>query len=135
MYRPKWYRAILKGNAPTPVRILCASCNWRRHLSTRTGRFPNATHVRLRREVVAKLGSQCAGCDCHEPDLLHIDHVSGGGSVERRSIRNRCEYYRRMLVAPRGALQLLCPNCNWIKKNSEEAEQSGLSSRLRHRAA
>lgn len=118
-----WYRQILRGTNPTPVRLLCATCNWRQRMSARTGRFPNATHIRLRREVVARLGARCP-CGETDVDILQIDHVHGGGSVERRST-GRTTYYRRMLSAPPGTFQVLCPNCNAIKKRTNAVERPG----------
>jgi hypothetical protein len=77
----------------------------------------------LRRAVVVHLGARCP-CGETDVDLLHIDHVHGGGSVARRS-QPRDQYYRAMLTAPLGEFQVLCPNCNYIKKNTAPNERPG----------
>jgi rubredoxin len=94
---------------------------------------------RLRQENIKMLGGRCKGPNCRwlndkddgEPGCndaraLQFDHIGGGGSAMRRDgkgaglaglyyIRNHPELF-----------QLLCANCNWIKRaESGEDEQGG----------
>lgn len=70
--------------------------------------------ARLRAAVVAALGGRCVQCGFTDVRALQIDHVAGGGVRERRTIG----YYgicQRVLRGSKG-YQLLCANCNWIKR-------------------
>lgn len=85
---------------------------------------------RRRRAVVDALGGtcSCSGCRWHQGPcglsddaLLEIDHVNGGGNVQRgagkgygRSV-GQMRYYRDLLsMVPSGELRLLCANCHRI---------------------
>jgi len=47
---------------------------------------------------------------------LQIDHRAGNGNAERRAVNNNAPaIYRRVLREPH-RYQLLCANCNWIKR-------------------
>lgn len=119
-----FYRSILRGERSGLVRLLCATCNWRERLRLKKpAKFPKATYLVLRKRVVAHLGARCE-CGESDIDVLHIDHVHGGGSIERRATKLRADYYRAMLTAAPGTHQLLCPNCNWIKKHDNASESS-----------
>ena len=76
----------------------------------------------LRREVLEHFGGKCRICGFDDPRALHIDHINGGATVERRRIRyNRIKYYKDIISGQRSDLQLLCANCNCIK-NLERRE-------------
>ena len=68
----------------------------------------------LRKAVLAFLGGKCQHCGFADERALQVDHVNGGGNKERASSR----WYRVYLNILSGApgYQLLCANCNWIKK-------------------
>lgn len=55
---------------------------------------------------------------------LQVDHVKGGGSKQIDTVfKTNTEIYRYYLQRPiRGKreLQLLCANCNWIKKHQNK---------------
>jgi hypothetical protein len=85
----------------------------------------------LRQEVLAYLGSRCASplCGwvggCTDSRCLQIDHVRGDGAKQRRehSSEHGAAFYRKVLASvPGEEYQLLCANCNWIKRH-EKHEQ------------
>jgi len=97
-----------------------------RELSTRSS-------LRRSREVrslvLAALGGKCVRCGFADPRALQIDHVNGDGRAERGAPGARREstiaYYKRVtLEAGNGRYQLLCANCNWIKRD-ENKEYGG----------
>jgi hypothetical protein len=77
-----------------------------------------------REKALAKLGNKCAnpGCGwvntdgthgCDDKRCLQIDHVHGGGSKEQKATG---VYYKKVVADQIGNYQLLCANCNWIKR-------------------
>ncbi len=71
----------------------------------------------LREKCLVKLGGCCGKCGFKDKRALQIDHVNGGGSQESRLSRlGTPRYYRKVLAAASG-YQLLCANCNWIKRH------------------
>jgi hypothetical protein len=70
---------------------------------------------RLRQHVLAAFGGCCQRCGFADPRALQVDHINGGGGKDRRRFRNT-ESYLRAILENRDAFQLLCANCNWIKK-------------------
>ena len=84
----------------------------------------------LRLAVLKKLGGKCANpaCQwlnadgsrgCTDWRCLQVDHVHGNGNTERKLFINTKgigALYRKILADTDGLYQLLCANCNWIKK-------------------
>lgn len=68
-------------------------------------------------EVVNLLGGRCIKCGFSDIRALQIDHVNGGGVKERKAITKM--YYvvvQKSILAKENKYQLLCANCNWIKR-------------------
>ena len=98
----------------------------------------------LTSEIKAKLGGRCASPDCrwHNDDgtigctdvrALQIDHVQGGGSTELRAghgaglahlyrVREALKWSE--LAGIQAPYQLLCANCNWIKRNMNKNKEA-----------
>lgn len=76
-----------------------------------------------RMKVVVKLGSKCLHCGFSDSRALQIDHVNGGGKQEMKTI-NRLAFYKRVFEDVYGKYQLLCANCNWIKRSGSPKENS-----------
>lgn len=75
---------------------------------------------RIRLDAMGALGGPtCTRCGFSDIRALQIDHINGGGTVDSKS---RC-WYKRYTSIIKGAtgFQVLCANCNWIKK-SERGE-------------
>ena len=71
---------------------------------------------KCRLAVIEKLGGACARCGFSDARALQIDHINGGGSKERKSICTSNIVLRILKHGPQDKYQLLCANCNWIKR-------------------
>jgi len=71
----------------------------------------------LRLKVVELLGNKCARCGFSDPRALQIDHIFGGGAKELKK-NEYYKYLKRILAMPNPneKYQILCANCNWIKR-------------------
>lgn len=79
-----------------------------------------AYRYKVRLKILELLGSKCRHCGFSDWRALQIDHVNGGGRKERReggySSLNPSAYLKKILKTPR-KYQLLCANCNSIKRH------------------
>ena len=74
------------------------------------------TAADLRKAVVSLYGAVCAHCGFTDIRALQLDHKFGNGAYERKKLKLAgSSLYRRVLQNP-DEYQLLCANCNWIKK-------------------
>jgi hypothetical protein len=69
---------------------------------------------KLREAVIVYLGSQCVQCGIADSRVLQVDHINGGG-VKEKNIIGTYGIHRNVLNGTPG-YQLLCANCNWIKR-------------------
>jgi hypothetical protein len=78
------------------------------------------SYKRLRAGVLAVLGNECAKCGFSDYRALQIDHVNSDGALERAEFGGPSQkFLKRVLlsfVRGEGRYQLLCANCNWIKR-------------------
>jgi len=86
------------------------------------------TYAKVRKEVMSFLGNKCVRCGIDDFRVLQIDHINGNGYQERKQFgRNggasTVRYYRHILDVNGEGYQLLCANCNWIKRY-EQSEQN-----------
>jgi hypothetical protein len=75
---------------------------------------------RALQQIHAKYGARCNHCG-YDKDVraLQIDHVNGGGSAEIRGGHGAgLAYYLRVLNDTSGTYQILCANCNKIKRHA-----------------
>ena len=78
----------------------------------------NLRSRKLRLKVLKKLGGKCVECGFDDWRALQIDHVNGGGTRELKKYYGRLQKYNRMVLADNnGKYQILCSNCNWIKRH------------------
>lgn len=67
------------------------------------------------------LGHECIKCGFSDKRALQFDHINGGGSQERK--KSNCyqvmKLYNNNPILAREKLQVLCANCNWIKKHEK----------------
>jgi hypothetical protein len=82
----------------------------------------------LHERAVTKLGGKCVKCGFSDVRALQIDHVNGGGGKEIRSIGVK-KMYSLAIRDSEHKYQLLCANCNWIKRH-ENKESTQRESRL-----
>lgn len=98
-------------------------------------RYPQCSSCKrgmlTRRAIRAKeaLGGKCIRCGILRP--LVFDHIKDDGAVRRRAkgwgsatasvvITEREEISRIIATGQSDVLQLLCPNCNWLKQFDRE---------------
>lgn len=82
--------------------------------------------VGARKRLIESLGSKCIKCGFSDWRALQIDHIFGDGHIERKQ-RRSFDSHRQAAKIRRGfadgKYQLLCANCNWIKRH--ECKEDG----------
>lgn len=78
----------------------------------------------IRESLWALLGRECVRCGFSDVRALQIDHIDGGGNQERKASRSLDEYYQKIIACGGKGYQVLCANCNQIKRH-EKREFSG----------
>jgi hypothetical protein len=73
-------------------------------------------YLKTRRALLLLLGGKCK-CGFTDERALQIDHRNGGGMHEIRSMGWRA-YYAKVSADPTN-YQILCANCNWIKRHEK----------------
>lgn len=92
---------------------------------------------KIRLEIIRLLGEKCSNPNClvpngcSDPRCLQIDHIHGGGS-RKKGNQNGEMFYKRILAEIKAGskdYQLLCANCNWIKRceNNEDNHNSSVN--------
>src|SRR6266404_2437396 len=79
--------------------------------------------LRYKKAAFELLGNTCCICGFTDWRALQIDHIYGGGLQEIRSAGHSTYIrFKRVLDNPEN-YQLVCANCNWIKRyeNNEGA--------------
>lgn len=92
-------------------------------------RFREARRAR-RDATYTGMGGECVSCGFNDYRALQIDHINSDGKFERHLLR-RNDYYSNVLksyLAGEKRYQLLCCNCNWIKReeNGEFRKKTGV---------
>lgn len=70
---------------------------------------------RIRQRLIDELGRQCVRCGFDDWRALQVDHVHGDGRLERVKLNNVSKLFHAVVASP-ARYQLLCANCNWIKR-------------------
>lgn len=95
--------------------------------------------IKLREKIIDLLGGKCTnpynlnhGDFTTDSRYLQIDHVNGGGNKERiRNNHNIVLFYLSILKKIKEGskeYQLLCANCNWIKRHvNDEMSKKDIS--------
>jgi len=97
-------------------------------------KYQNKWRENLRIKVLNLLSNgkpECSICGYNDVRALQIDHVHGGGNKEVKKVGgNRCTFHNKILkMDPEEArkdYQVLCANCNMIKKMSNKNERGGI---------
>jgi hypothetical protein len=88
----------------------------------------------IRSEVLKILGGKCARCGIKDPRVLQVDHIEGNGHKDMMNKwkNRRYDFFKHIIKNPDFTkYQLLCANCNWIKKF--EMNEIGIVGRPRGR--
>lgn len=90
-----------------------------------TRRGERRRRLKIRGKIIELLGGKCSNPNCAVPNgmtdkrCLQIDHIKGSGKKERNkfgSSANLLRHILKKLKAGSKDYQLLCANCNWIKR-------------------
>ena len=76
-------------------------------------------HDKCRKAILDLLGNHCIRCGFDDVRALQVDHIKGGGSKERKAWKGGNNFYLLKEILNNGwegKYQLLCANCNWIKR-------------------
>ena len=71
-----------------------------------------------RQAILFLLGDKCAKCGIDDPRVLQVDHIYGGGHQDRQLFGSggTWAFTKDVLQHTTRKYQLLCANCNWIKR-------------------
>jgi len=111
---------------------LCCWCKdcCRKNASDWRKKYPNKAKekaVRWQRNIRIKVlnllsdnNPSCSICGFNDPRALEVDHIRGGGNIERKKLGgNWIGIYRKIVNTPiediKKEYQILCANCNKIK--------------------
>ncbi len=106
---------------------------YRKHwekVRARANQYNKLTARKAREQVLQLFGGKCQRCGFSDKRALQIDHKNGGGSKHSRSFGNLYLYYQHVLKVGAKNFQLLCANCNWIKR-VERGEAPGTVAKLK----
>lgn len=129
------YRRIANGDT-IGYQLLCATCNWVKRvenqehsvvLDKKNVRRQTKWRRNNRTQAVEHLGGICVHCKFDDVRVLQIDHIEGNGAEERRT-KDRDTVLNSIANGFTEGYQLLCPNCNWIKRFVNEEGGSGSKS-------
>ncbi len=85
------------------------------------------SYLRLRQEIIDAYGGKCANPECGiaDTDVLCVDHIHDDGFKERKSGSYGSKFYYRLRAEgfPKDRYQLLCANCNMIKRRTHVDKQ------------
>lgn len=73
-------------------------------------------NIKRRKEILNLLGNKCFKCRFDNWQALQVDHRNGGGSKDRTSYGHSASALYKDIKNNPGKYQLLCANCNWIKR-------------------
>ena|SRR3972149_6273505 len=72
--------------------------------------------AKLRKKVIEKLGGKCVECGFSDTRALHIDHINSGGTLLNKTTAWHKRYKAILNDTNKEEVQLLCANCNFIKR-------------------
>lgn len=102
--------------------------NTSRQYSERERQHSRNYQHKLRDRVIMHLGGQCVKCGFIDTRALQIDHVEGNGVQHIRAVPWRQRYIHILELMPGTVYQLLCANCNWIKRSERNENPKPRSS-------
>ena len=83
--------------------------------------FQKEHRIKTRNATIEALGARCVKCGFEDRRALQIDHVNGDGHIERTTGKGFGNSYNKRVLQSflkgENKYQLLCANCNWIKKH------------------
>lgn len=86
----------------------------------------DAWYARTKGAIFGALGCMCNKCGFSDMRALQIDHINGDGAKHRAETGAANSYYASILksiLAGEKKYQILCANCNWIKKEENNEKR------------
>jgi len=78
---------------------------------------------RVRSKIYDFFGNKCVKCSFSDSRALQLDHINGGGNQARKAGKHGLHDKFKMIKddpdLARATFQLLCANCNFIKRDEE----------------
>jgi hypothetical protein len=74
--------------------------------------------LEIKSKCFTMLGNKCCKCGFSDIRALQINHINGNGRKHRNSV-NSVTFYRSIIKSlneNKHEFQILCANCNWIKR-------------------
>jgi len=78
----------------------------------------HSTYLQRKRfALIRRMGNKCVRCGFDDIRALQLDHIEGDGYKYSKET-----YYRRLqsIITHPERVQVLCANCNWIKRYEEK---------------
>ena len=103
---------------------MTSSTEWYRNNLERGRAQARNSYKLLRDRVFKRLGDKCESCGIMDRRVLQVDHINGGGSVERKleSVRTTYKKIANAEIEIEG-YQILCANCNAIKRYTNKEDK------------
>lgn len=123
-----------------PAQIACRICGAQRtalgggkralcdeHFRAYMSREQSKHYRKWRDKVFDVLGRVCVHCGFSDARALQIDHINGGGNHQARNRKGGLLLFYKSILADPSGYQVLCANCNWIKRaeNDENGRRYG----------
>ena len=89
---------------------------WRARNKPRRNVLERSYYRKNRDKVLDILGGKCIRCGFDDRRALQVDHINGGGNKERLIYGSDREINRAIANGKIQHVQLLCANCNCIKR-------------------
>ena len=113
-YNPQYQREHYQKHRS---QYLARAKRWIHENRERSRELARQRRWQARLTTIQALGGCCQRCGFTDPRALQFDHVRGDGNGEQR-YRTNCtiKFLRTVAENKDGKYQLLCANCNWIKR-------------------
>lgn len=105
---------------------------YRQYTKNKTKKHNNTYHQKIKYECMAQYCPnrlvQCKQCGFNDMRALCIDHIDGGGTQHRKSLGGGGSVFYKWLKKnnyPAG-FQVLCTNCNFIKRFENNESRKGV---------
>lgn len=79
------------------------------------------TLKKKRIKLIKLLGGKCVRCGFTDIRALQLDHINGGGTkLTKGKYSTIISNYLKNIEECKKEIQILCANCNWIKRHENE---------------
>ncbi len=125
---PRGYKHSPEARMKISAGLICAHAEGRHPWSHgHRDKYAELPHQqRIRQRLLDILGRKCVQCGFTDWRALQVDHVNGDGRRERIQLNNVSKLFHAVLADP-GRYQLLCANCNWIKRYEQGEHGRGVA--------